>query len=159
MQTHALHRQRWLAAMIALAIMLQACLPSLGFALMHTQSQRMAAIASVTQVICGSGGSRVVNVVVQSNTGSAGKPEAAVSSVAVKTMTFAPSENAAHESPDKHASPCPFCQTAAAPPALPAAESCVLLLPRLGESWPDLFYHAASPLYQWAVPLSRAPPL
>lgn len=155
MQTHALHRQRWLAAMIAFAIMLQACLPSLGFALMHAQSQRMAAIASVTQVICGSGGSRVISLASKTSDDAARKPDTAFSSVAVQVQKSVSTGT----SPDAHASPCPFCQTAAAPPALPAAESCVLLLPRLGESWPDLFYHAASPLFQWAVPLSRAPPL
>lgn len=155
MQAHALHRQRWLAAMIAFAIMLQACLPSLGFALMHTQSQRMAAIASVTQVICGSGGSRVISLASKSSDDAAGKPDTAVDSIAGKVQKSVSTET----SPESHSSPCPFCQNAAAPPALPAAETCVLLLPRLGESWPDLFYHAASPLFQWAVPLSRAPPL
>jgi hypothetical protein len=141
--------------MIALAIMLQACLPSLGFALMHTQSQRMAAVASITQVICGSGGSRVISLASKSSDDAAGKPDTAVGSIAGKVQKSVSTET----SPESHSSPCPFCQTAAAPPALPAAETCVLLLPRLGESWPDLFYHAASPLFQWAVPLSRAPPL
>lgn len=117
------------AAIACMAILMAALAPSISHALSDGGKPR-----SLWAEICSSAGLKLVKLDTASPLSEHGEPLSAF----------------------EH---CPFCLAHGGMPALPQSESFVFPAYAGTSSMPALFYQAPRPLFVWASPQSRAPPL